>query len=407
MNLQGDFEGLFLTSILQLLYNDQKTGLLRVSSDTDESRVFFKQGTIVYATGSQKEARLGFILRREGIISAQQLEKCLALAREQKLSLGKILVDKGYVSLQTLEKYNNKQVEEILYNLLLWKKGKFEYKDARLNLDGMIVTRLNPMKLILEASRRIDEMSVLEKVITSDSLVFAMSGNVQSKEEIKLNANEWRILSLIDGTRTIRQIITSSGYDEFAVYKILFSLISYGLIEQIEKETVGSLNGQSAGASAITVYNDILHTVYQNLETELGDRTRSLFEEIHTNLEAPYRILLADYHPSHEISKNVEAVLKALNDMDDADPDSRQELLVQAFNQYCSLALSQVKSILGASPLEKILEEIERVIGYVKKYHASSRGKDRVINDVIGLISSLKTDGAPKTSKGLFSRFRK
>ena len=60
MNLQGDFEGLTLASILQLLCNDQKTGVLTVTCGDEESRVFFDQGTIVYASASLKEARLGF-----------------------------------------------------------------------------------------------------------------------------------------------------------------------------------------------------------------------------------------------------------------------------------------------------------------------------------------------------------
>ncbi|MBU2480714.1 MAG: DUF4388 domain-containing protein, partial [Proteobacteria bacterium] len=232
MNLQGDFEGLTLASILQLLCNDQKTGVLTVTCDDEQSRVFFEQGTIVYASASLKEARLGYLMRSDGVISAEQLQRCLSLAKEEKLHLGKILVEKGYISLDTLKKYNTKQVEAILYNLLFWKKGRFEYKDATLNLKGMIVTQLNPMKLILEASRRIDELSVLQKFIPSDKIVFKMSGKVQSKEEIKLNANEWRILSLIDGTRSVRQVINESGYDEFAVFKIFFSVISSGLIEQ-------------------------------------------------------------------------------------------------------------------------------------------------------------------------------
>ena len=75
MNLQGDFEGLTLASILQLLCNDQKTGVLSVTCDDEERKVFFEQGTIIYATASLKEARLGFLLRNDGIISAQQLQK--------------------------------------------------------------------------------------------------------------------------------------------------------------------------------------------------------------------------------------------------------------------------------------------------------------------------------------------
>jgi len=274
MNLQGDFEGLTLASILQLLCNDQKTGVLTVTCDEDESKVFFEQGTIIYASASLREARLGFLMRNDGIISVQQLQKCLALAKEKNMHLGKILVDKGYISLDTLKKYNTKQVEAILYNLLFWKQGRFEYKDAKLNLKGMIVTQLNPMKLILEASRRIDELSVLKEFIPSDNLVFQMSGKVQSKDEIKLNANEWRILSLIDGTRTVRQIIKQSTYDEFAVYKIFFSVISSGLIEQKEEVQLDDPTGADDYFAIMTVFNDILQSIKKNIADELGDRSR-------------------------------------------------------------------------------------------------------------------------------------
>ncbi len=412
MNLQGDFEGLFLTSILQLLCNDQKSGLLLVNSGSNECKVFFDEGTIVYASGSQKESRLGYILRRDGIISAEQLQKCLALAREQKLSLGKILVEKGHVSLNTLKKYNTKQVEEILYSLLLWKKGKFEYKDVKLNLEGMVITQLNPMKLILEASRRIDEMSVLNTVITSDKLVFRISGNVQNKEEIKLNANEWRILSLIDGNRTIREIITKSGYDEFAVYKIFFSLNSYGLIEQTEEVHLSDKPGAKDSSAVITVYNDILQSVGKNIEQELGDRTSSLFNEVKEDLEEKYADLLKYYHPSNHVNINIKAILDEMGTAvsKGVEEDEIRDMLIEGFSAYTTLLLEKIAEILGMNPVQVILEEIENIIGYVKKYHSESREKNRIVNDITNIVNNIKapqSDGGKKSrkSKGLFSFF--
>lgn len=368
MNLQGDFEGLFLTSILQLLCNDQKTGLLRVTSGENECKVFFEEGTIVYASGSHKESRLGYILRQDGIISAEQLQKCLTLGREQKLSLGKILVDKGYVTMSTLKKYNTKQVEEILYSLLLWKKGKFEYKDIKLNLEGMVVTQLNPMKLILEASRRIDELSVLNTVITSDSLVFRISGHVQNKEdEIRLNANEWRILSLIDGNRTIRQIVSQSGYDEFAVYKIIFSLNSYGLIEQKEEVQLSDSGaGKEEYSAVITVYNDILQSVIKNIENELGDRASSIFNEVKLNLADDYRQIFENYHPSNHTSSNIKSIIEQIASIE-KEEESGKEILINGFNAYTTLVLRKIAGILGMNPMQTILKEIENIIGYVKK----------------------------------------
>jgi len=403
MNLQGDFEGLTLASILQLLCNDQKTGLLTVTCGDEESRVFFEQGTIVYASASLKEARLGFLMRTDGIISAQQLQKCLAFAREEKMHLGKILVEKGYISLDTLKKYNTRQVEAILYNLLFWKKGRFEYKDAKLNLKGMIVTHLNPMKLFLEASRRIDELSVLQQSIPSYKMVFKMSGKVQSKEEIKLNANEWRILSLIDGTRTVRQIINKSGYDEFAVYKIFFSVISSGLIEQKEEVQLDDQAGENDYSAILTVFNDILTSIKRNIADELGDRSYSLFEEIKSDLGIEFKEVLKDYHPDNHKNSNLQAVGAAMDKIDII--EDQKEFLITGFTEYCALVLKKVGEILGAQPLSKILSDIEKVLGYVKKYQAGSKEKSKIVNDMQNVISKIHAEFKMEKKTGIFSIF--
>lgn len=404
MNLQGDFEGLTLASILQLLCNDQKTGVLTVTCDNEQSRVFFDQGTIVYASASLKEARLGFLMRNDGIISAQQLQKCLAAAKEEKLHLGKILVDKGYISLDTLKKYNTRQVEAILYHLLFWKKGRFEYKDARLNLKGMIVTQLNPMKLILEASRRIDELSVLKEFIPSDTLVFKMSGKVQSKEEIKLNANEWRVLSLIDGTRTVRQVIKESGYDEFAVYKIFFSVISSGLIEQKEEVRFDDPDRENDFSGILTVYHDILSAIKNSIIDEVGDRSYSLFEEVKEKMAIEFKDVFKAYHPENHKNANLKVIHAAVRQLEPM--DDPKGFLITGFSEYCIHVLRQVGSILGAHPLAGILGDIEKVLGYVKKYQAGSKEKSRIVNEMKIVISKINSEYKPEKKKGgIFSLF--
>ena len=407
MNLNGDFEGLTLSSILQLLYNDQKTGVLTVSCDKKESQVFFEQGTIIYASASLKEARLGFLMCNDGIISTKQLQKCLAFGRENKMHLGKILVDKGYISLDTLKKYITKQVEAILYNLLFWKKGRFEYKDSKLNLKGMIVTQLNPMKLILEASRRIDELSVLQEFIPSDNLVFQMSGKVQSKEEIKLNANEWRILSLVDGTRSVHQIIKQSNYDEFAVYKILFSMISSGLIEQKEEIQLGDTGGENDYSAILTVFNDILQAIKKNIVDELGNRSHSLFEEIKSSLEIEFKEVFKDYHPDNNKNSNLQAISTSLAKIDVV--EDPKDFLISGFSDYSFQVLKKVGEIIGSNPLIKILNDVEKVLGYVKKYQTGSKEKSKIVNDMNNVAEAItlefKITQKGKIKGSLFSLF--
>jgi len=444
MNLQGDFDGLFLANILQLLCDDKKNGFLQVTSGDKESKVFFKDGAIIYATSSKKEYRLGAILRRNGLITEEQLGRCLDIARERKEAMGKVLVDTECITLDNLKKYSTQQVEDILYDMLLWKHGRFEYKDAQFSLERMVISQLSPMKLILEASRRIDEMSVLTDLISSENLVFKMSGKTQ-EEEIKLNANEWRILSLVDGIRTVRELVDQSGYDEFAVYKILYSVISYGLVEKIEeispaheekpeevhleqeeakeeevkkeeapresaKAEVAKEQGAKEDYSAIvTVFCDILHAVQKNLKTELGSGAAAIFEECKEALDPPFQRIFSKFHPDYPLNVNIQAFLHAM--AGSLDPDRGRNLLIEGFIQYTAAALRTTANLLGNEPTGRIIKDIEKVVDYVDKYQPASGEKDKIVTGVRQAMKNLADElGGSKGkagSGGFFARLMK
>jgi CheY-like chemotaxis protein len=256
MSLKGNLETFFIASILQLLSLDKKTGILRVKHDNNEAKVYFKGGTIIYAADSRKETRLGHLLKNKGIISAEQFQKCMARAKEQKQSLGNVLLELGYVSREKLEEFKRQQVEDILYTLFLWKKGDFAYKDGLPKIEKNFTNEMDTMELILEASRRVDEMSVLTKQIQSDRIILKISGKVKKvkdSKEIELHGNEWSVLSLIDGKRTVRQVIDESGHDEFSIYKILYTLTSFGLIESSGEAPYIQKEGKIDAATQTTI----------------------------------------------------------------------------------------------------------------------------------------------------------
>ncbi len=230
MTLQGDFETLFLASILQLLCNEGKTGILRASNGENQIQTFIRKGAIICVMGSQKKVRLGYLLTSAGLISEEQLQASLAEAQQSKQALGKVVVEKNYLTQQELKTLIHQQAEELVFSMLLWQKGDFVYEDAELNLDGLMITHLNLMKVIMEATRRVDEMSILLKRIEHDQVVYKIAAKSIEKEALKLNAVERHILTLIDGRRTIRQIVIASQEEDFLVYKAMYSLISSGLI---------------------------------------------------------------------------------------------------------------------------------------------------------------------------------
>ncbi len=171
MPLSGDTETVYLFSILQLLCNDKKTGVLRVWKGIEDVKIYLNEGTIIYATGSQKKFRLGYLLRTSGIVSAQNIRKCLKIAKLKGQALGKVMVEEGVVTEKELTGFMHEKVQETLYDLFMWKKGNFEFSQSNFNLSGHVITELNTMELILEASRRVDEQAAKEESGSAEDLL--------------------------------------------------------------------------------------------------------------------------------------------------------------------------------------------------------------------------------------------
>jgi hypothetical protein len=393
MSLKGQLEAFYLASLLQLLAHESKTGVLQVSGGGNKVKVFVKDGLVVYASSSQKEHRLGHLLKIGGYVSPEDLHQCLLLARQRKQKVGRVLVDEGAVSKKDLKKLLRQQVKEILNDMFLWKTGEFEFKEISFSVAGQLVTEINAMEIVLDTSRRTDEWSVITKHITDDSLVFRPSEQGQRQEEVKLNKREWGVLSLIDGRRTVKQVVADSGLGEFAAFKTIYSLLFSGFIE---KSTAGpERTGDLARYSDIVgTYNDIFRVVYSNLETELGKRVYTLFDECKKGLVPKQKGLLQSFHVNKDANTNTENILDSMDGFKDF--YEGRIALVHSFNSLLLSVLRRAAEIVGAKIIQRVLAQTEQLLAYVKEFQNEATEKIKIVYEVENIFEEVR--------KGLLGR---
>lgn len=95
-------------------------------------------------------------------------------------------------------------------------------------------------KLFEEVEKRSKEIRNLENKLPPLDAVLLKSENPPD-EKLKLRKNDWKVLSLVDGKRPLREIIFESGIGVFEAYKSLSFLIEKGLIFDPEE---GKRNGE-------------------------------------------------------------------------------------------------------------------------------------------------------------------
>jgi CheY-like chemotaxis protein len=257
--LQGDIAVIPIGAILQLLQIEQRSGLLVVTDGKTEVTMSVRLGLIdlVQARGAGSEFRLGRYFIEHGLVTTEDIDRILrdnALtprpappesgARSAMPSsepgtagrrlLGDLLVDSGRVTRDQLRDALARQSSELVYEVLRWPCGRFEFRlDNVPALAESAQLALPVASVVMEGFRRVDEWRVVEAGLGSfESVLQADPVAIEAADVSRLPKHEQRLLELIDGDRTVREIIEQSHMSSFDACKVLFALLEARLVRR-------------------------------------------------------------------------------------------------------------------------------------------------------------------------------
>jgi DNA-binding response OmpR family regulator len=121
---------------------------------------------------------------------------------------------------------------EAFYDLALWKSGRLDFQDKETGRDKTILT--STRSLLVEAGRRSDAWSSISSKVKSFDQVPQWTR--LSAESIRLTSSDWAFLRLVDGRRTIREIVDELKSDIFVAGRVVKSLLTVGVLRLAEEE---------------------------------------------------------------------------------------------------------------------------------------------------------------------------
>jgi DNA-binding response OmpR family regulator len=257
--LQGDMGIIPIGAVLQLLQIESKTGILAVTDDKTEVTISIREGLIdlVQARGAGTEFRLGRYIVEHGLATPADIERILrdnsptpmpppfepiervTIPKEEvptsgRRLLGDLLVDSGRVTRDQLREALARQSSELVYELVRWPRGRFDFRlDPLPALAVSARLGLPVASVVMEGFRRVDEWRVVEATLGSfDSVLLADPASVDALGADRLAKPEQKLLDMIDGERTVREIVAQSHMSSFDACKILFSLLEARLVRR-------------------------------------------------------------------------------------------------------------------------------------------------------------------------------
>lgn len=232
MPIEGDLKSINFASILQLIAQEKLTGVLKIKKKNEVVDIGFIEGQITGAffEKGEKTERLENYLVRSGFIKKNLYEMIKEIHEETKRPIMNIIIDDKYLSIEEIERIIRFKIQEVIDEVFTWQEGEFKFEQgAVIYPKSLIKIRLNTENIVLESARRFDEWPRIVSQISSTDLVFKKIEKPELK--LKLPDDELRVLSLIDGQRSVNDLIDISGLGKFHTYSCLYHLLTTGQIE--------------------------------------------------------------------------------------------------------------------------------------------------------------------------------
>ena len=204
-----------------------------------------------------EETALGRKLIRGGLVTAENWHKAFLQAKDQLVGLEKVLVTAGMVTKEDLMAALRLLTVDTIYGLFKWKGGSFRFETKPVSYDQEFVEPLNSEFLLLNVLRMVDEWPLMAERLPDFNLVPQKVNPMASLD--LLMGTPWEknrsfqmevIYDLIDGQRSIQEVIELSFVEEFETCKYLILLMDAGLIEStpvsFKKDRGGEQKSQAA-----------------------------------------------------------------------------------------------------------------------------------------------------------------
>jgi len=232
MPIEGDLKSINFASILQLISQEHITGVLKIKRKNELVDIGFIEGFIIGAffEKGEKTERLENYLVRSGFIKKNLFEMIREIHEETKRPIMNIIIDDKYLTVEEIERIIKFKIQEVIDEVFTWQEGEFKFEQSAVIYPKSIIKiKLNTENIVLESARRFDEWPRIINQISSSDLVYKKVERPELK--LKLPDDELRVLSLIDGQRSVNDLIEISGLGKFHTYSCLYHLLTTGQIE--------------------------------------------------------------------------------------------------------------------------------------------------------------------------------
>lgn len=247
MAVFGTFSSMPLADLLGWIGSTRRTGGLHVEHDKIGTRIYCRDGRIVACSSNDPPTRLGQYLLYRGKITKTVLQEAMRRQEKTGTALGMILVSMKALTREELTHCVTAKTEETLLGLFDWKDAVFRFDEKLAPDPNVIQVNLDTAEVLERGEERREEMKRIRSVFPDNGVVLAHTERKLDPTAAK-NPMARRVYELIDGKKTLAEILLHTHGSEFLATKFLYRLYRKGLLKVADSQRSAEGTGEAQAA---------------------------------------------------------------------------------------------------------------------------------------------------------------
>lgn len=231
---RGDLRQTSLPEIFFKIHHFAVPGVMEASRQGVEKKIFLRSGTVVHASSSDRADSLGAFLRRAGRLSQEDYQSTMQDRAVTGNRYGAVLIERGLFSPAQVFELIREQIEAILWSLFTWEEGEVAFRISEFPDDEMVRLHLPIRHVIVEGIKRSPSAKALLQKLGNRDTVFEPCFKCEELIEIGLNANEYKLLTMINGKRSLFEVCTNGPLAPPENAKLVYAFQTLNLVRRSE-----------------------------------------------------------------------------------------------------------------------------------------------------------------------------
>ncbi len=239
-SVRGNLKHKRFPEVLAQLYRWKASGALLMRRGRIKKIVYLKDGYPAFVKSNLLSECLGRILVREKMITEDECERSLELLpKSNGKQQGTVLIEMGALSPHNLVFGLQLQLEQKLFDIFSWPDGDYQFNAKVEGSPQSIVLDMSLASIIYEGVRRkFADDQVKDLLDPFIDLYLGVHPEPSHRfQELPLEADERTLVALIDGRRTMREVIERSGLPERNARQLVYALLAAEMVQSQRRQS--------------------------------------------------------------------------------------------------------------------------------------------------------------------------